>query len=84
MQTGSYANRHASEEYQEYSWNHSISETVNALIKHGLKIEHLNEFPFSCYNCFNNLLQGDDGYWRIERLENKIPLMYSIRSVKVH
>lgn len=81
-QTGTYTDRNAPIQYKEYSWNHSISEVLNALISNGLTITHFNEFNFSCYNCFNNMVQGQDGYWRIKGIENKIPMMYSVKAVK--
>jgi len=81
-QSGTYTDRHADIHYKEYSWNHSISEVLNMLIKHGLIIQHFNEFNFSCYNCFNNVVQGEDGYWRVKGLENKIPMMYSVKAIK--
>ena len=37
---------------------------------------------YSCYNCFNNMVQGEDGYWRVNGLENKLPMMYSVKAVK--
>jgi SAM-dependent methyltransferase len=81
-QTGSYTDKNAPIHYKEYSWNHSLSEVLNALIKHGLRIQFFNEFNFSCYNCFNNLIQGEDGFWRVKGLEDKIPMMYSIKAIK--
>jgi SAM-dependent methyltransferase len=81
-QTGSYADRYSDTHYKEYSWNHGISEVLNALIKHGLTIGHFNEFNYSCYDCFNKTVLGNDGYWRIKGLENKIPMMYSVKAVK--
>ena len=81
-QSGTYADRNADIHYKEYSWNHSISEVLNSLIKHGLTIQHFNEFNYSCYDCFNNVIQGEDGYWRVKGLENKIPMMYSVKAVK--
>ncbi len=81
-QTGTYTNRDADIHYSEYSWNHSISEVLNALIKYGLNIQHFNEFSYSNYNCFNKTVKGEDGFWRIAGLENKIPMMYSVKAVK--
>jgi len=82
LQTGTYTDRNAVIDYEEYSWNHSLSEVVNSLIKYDLQIQHLNEFPFSSVNCFNNVVQGEDGYWRVKGLEDKIPMMYSVKAVK--
>ena len=58
---GTYTDRKASIHYTEYSWNHSLSEILNALIGKGLKIQSFDEYPYSYYNCFNNLVQGSDG-----------------------
>lgn len=79
---GTYADRNAAIKNAEYSWNHSLSEVLNALISHGLKIEFLNEFPYSPYNCFQNTVKGADGNWRIKNLENLIPMVYSIKATK--
>ncbi len=80
--SGTYTDRSAPIEYREYSWNHSLSEVINALIGHGLQIESLNEFPFSCYNCFSNLEQGTDGFWSVKGMDRKMPMMYSLRAIK--
>ncbi len=80
--SGTYTDRDANIHFTEYSWNHSLSEVINSLLGQGLQINHLNEFNFSYYNCFNNLEQGEDGYWRVKGLENKIPMMYSIKAIK--
>jgi len=80
---GTYAARDAAITYKEYSWNHSLSEVINALIKNGLQIKYLDEFSYSYYNCFNNTIQAEDGNWRIKGLEDKIPMMYTIQATKV-
>lgn len=79
---GSYTDRDADIRYTDYSWNHSLSEVVNSLIKQGLQIEFLNEYPFSPYNCFDKTVLGADGNYRVQGLENIIPMMYSIKAVK--
>ncbi|MFN4257255.1 MAG: class I SAM-dependent methyltransferase [Saprospiraceae bacterium] len=81
-QTGSYADRYANISYKEYGWNHSLSEVVNALIRNGLRIEFLNEYPYSPYNCFSRMARGGDGNYRIQGLENIIPMVYSIKASK--
>jgi ubiquinone/menaquinone biosynthesis C-methylase UbiE len=66
----------------EYSWNHALSETINALIQADLKIEFLNEFPFSPYNIFPDMYKEDDGYWRMKKFGEKLPLLFSIKAKK--
>jgi 2-polyprenyl-3-methyl-5-hydroxy-6-metoxy-1,4-benzoquinol methylase len=82
-QTGTYADRDADIQYKEYSWNHSLSEVLTALLDHGLIIQQFDELNYSYYNCFTNTILGDDGYWRIKGLENKIPMMYAVKAIKM-
>ena len=78
---GTYTDRKANITGKEYSWNHSISEVLNALIKAGLKIELFNEYMYSPYPNFSNTIQGTDGNWYIKGMEGKIPMVYSVRAV---
>ncbi len=79
---GTYTDRDADIKGKEYSWNHSISEVLNALIGAGLSITSFNEFMYSPYPCFNNVTETADGNWHIKGMEGKIPMVYSIRAVK--
>jgi ubiquinone/menaquinone biosynthesis C-methylase UbiE len=79
---GTYTDRKADIKGKEYSWNHSISEVLNALIKQGLQIQRFNEFMYSPYANFSNTVQGKDGNWYIKGMEGKIPMVYSVRAVK--
>ena len=67
---------------KEYSWNHSISEVLNALINAGLKIEFFNEYTFSPYSNFKNSVETEPGKWHIKGMEGKIPMVYSLREEK--
>ena len=79
---GTYTDRNADIKGKEYSWNHSISEVLNALIGAGLKIEFLNEHMYSPYACFRNLVETETGNWHIKGMEGKIPMVYSLRARK--
>jgi 2-polyprenyl-3-methyl-5-hydroxy-6-metoxy-1,4-benzoquinol methylase len=78
---GTYTDREADIRAKEFSWNHSISEVLNALIKHGLKIESFNEFNYSPYNCFKNMVE-ENGRFYIRGMEKKIPMVYSLKAMK--
>jgi SAM-dependent methyltransferase len=67
---------------KEYSWNHSISEVLNALINAGLKIELFNEHMYSPYSNFANTVETEKGKWQIKGMEGKIPMVYSVKAVK--
>jgi 2-polyprenyl-3-methyl-5-hydroxy-6-metoxy-1,4-benzoquinol methylase len=79
---GTYTDRNAGIRAKEYSWNHSISEVLNALLRQNLRLEFFNEFSYSPYPCFNNVVQGPDGNWRVHGLEDKIPMVYSLKMEK--
>jgi 2-polyprenyl-3-methyl-5-hydroxy-6-metoxy-1,4-benzoquinol methylase len=81
---GTYTDRNADIKAKEYGWNHSISEVLNALIAHGMHIDFFNEHMHSPYPCFNNLVQNKDGNWWIKGLEDKIPMVYSVKATKPH
>lgn len=79
---GTYTDRNADIKGKEYSWNHSISEVLNALIGAGLKIEMFNEYMYSPYPCFSNIVELETGKWHIKGLEGKIPMVYSVMATK--
>ena len=80
--SGTYSDRNAAITAKEYSWNHSLSEVINALIKHGLQIDFFDEYLYSPYNCFNNTVEDGQGNFQIIGLENKIPMVYSLKATK--
>lgn len=75
-----YANPEKSLDHREYSWNHSLSDVVNALCDQGLVIQELNEYPFSSYDCFANLEVDAQGYYWEKHRRGKMPLMFSIKA----
>ena len=81
-ESGTYADRNSEIEATTISWNHPISEILNALITNGLAINSFNEFDYSPYNCFNNTEEFESNKFRIKHFENKIPMVYSIKAIK--
>jgi SAM-dependent methyltransferase len=67
---------------KEYSWNHSLSEVLNALINAGLTIEMFNEHMYSPYPNFTNSVETEKGKWYIKGMEGKIPMVYSVKAIK--
>ncbi len=79
---GTYGDREAAIKIKDYSWNHPISEVVNALISHGMEIRFINEFDYSPYDCFPNTVKNEEGNFYIKGFENKLPMVYSIKAVR--
>lgn len=77
---GTYTDPGADIRAKEYSWNHSISEVLNALLKQGLQLEFFNEFMYSPYPNFNNTVRGEGDKWYIKGMEEKIPMVYSLKA----
>ena len=80
--SGTYSDRDAPIKSIEHGWNHSFTEIIGALLKHNLQILQFNEYPFSPCNCFNNMEKGADDMYRIKGMDEKMPMMYSIKAVK--
>jgi 2-polyprenyl-3-methyl-5-hydroxy-6-metoxy-1,4-benzoquinol methylase len=77
-QNGTYADKKADLTITDVSWNHSISEVLNSLIKNGLEINSFDEIDYSPYNCFNKTFEFEPKKYRIKHLDDKIPMVYSI------
>jgi 2-polyprenyl-3-methyl-5-hydroxy-6-metoxy-1,4-benzoquinol methylase len=75
---GSYANRESDEPVKSVWWNHSLSELMNALLRHDLRLKHFEEYDYSCYNCFPNLIEESKGVYRPKKVGNMLPMMYSL------
>ena len=81
-EVGTYADREAAIHQEYVMWNHSMSDVINNLIRHGLRINSLNEFNYSPYNCFLNTEEFAPGKFRVKHLGNKIPMVYSVEATK--
>jgi len=65
------------------TWAHPLSNVINALIKAGISIEQFSEYPYSPYNCLDNVEQREDGnYYRVSQGQ-RVPLVYSIVGKKI-
>ena len=81
-ESGTYADRYSKIEAKTITWNHPISETLNALITNGIVLNSFNEYDYSPYNCFNNTEEFEPNKFRIKTFENKIPMVYYIKGTK--
>jgi 2-polyprenyl-3-methyl-5-hydroxy-6-metoxy-1,4-benzoquinol methylase len=82
IETGSYANRNAPLKNEYIGWNHNTGEVLNSLIKSGLTINSFDEYDYSPYNAFKNMVESGPGQFRIKGLDNKLPLVFSLVATK--
>lgn len=79
---GSYAAPDAPVHSVSYQWAHSMGEIINALIRAGLRIESLYEYPFVGWAMFPWMQRRQDGLWELPPGQQGIPLMYAIKASK--
>ncbi|MEO6405358.1 MAG: class I SAM-dependent methyltransferase [Ferruginibacter sp.] len=82
VETGTYADKDAGITSETISWNHSLSEVMNSLLAQKIKILSFNEYDYSPYSCFKGMTEIAPGKFRISHLQNKIPMVYSIKAIK--
>lgn len=75
---GTYADKSADISQSYVTWNHSMSEVISSLINNLLDLLEIQEYDYSPYNCFNKTIEFEQKKYRIEHLDNKIPMVYSI------
>lgn len=81
--TGTYADHKAGIQGIEHFWNHSISEVMMPLIGQGLQVLDFQEFDFSPYNCFPNLIQREPGRYVLGNLGVRLPHVFSLKMQKM-
>ncbi len=81
-ENGTYADKKADITQSSVCWNHGLSEVLNNLISNGVEINSLEEHDYSPYNCFNKTIEFEPKKYRIEHLDDKIPMVYSITATR--
>jgi SAM-dependent methyltransferase len=75
---GSYADRDADFIADSYAWQHTFAEIVGSLLKHGLQIRRLQEYPVVAWKALEFMEEGEEGLWRLPPGAGDIPLMFSL------
>ncbi|MEN9987317.1 MAG: hypothetical protein RLZZ585_356 [Bacteroidota bacterium] len=80
--SSSYANKEIQITDTTITWNHGLSEVYQALQKAGLIVNHFSEYPFSPYDCLNDLIEVEPNRFQVKHLVNKIPMVYALTALK--
>ena len=83
IETGTYADKDADIQERCVCWNHGIGEVVMSLINSGLAISHLHEYCYAPYPFVDNCVEYSPGKFRIVHFEDKFPLVYSLKAIKM-
>jgi len=77
-ESGTYADKNAEISQSSVNWNHSMGEVIGSLLNNSMGILDFQEYDYSPYNVFPNIIEFEPKKFRIKHLENKIPMVYSI------
>lgn len=80
---GTYTDWNADIQGKTYAWFHTFGEVINALVKAGLIIEYIHEFPFTMYNQFPGLMKKNkQGQYVLKNPDMQMPLLFSLKATK--
>ncbi|MFY7989217.1 MAG: SAM-dependent methyltransferase, partial [Fluviicola sp.] len=79
---GTYADRSAEISNESISWNHGLAEVVSALLKQKLHLNQFEEYDYSPFACFPDVVLEGPEIYRTAHLGNKIPMTYSLVMTK--
>ncbi len=65
-----------------YGWNHGIGETIDALIRAGLRIDRVEEYDECEWQGLPMMVLEEDGMWRLPDRRDRLPLMWSVLATK--
>lgn len=80
LEESSYAAPDESVDLPSFTWSWGIGDVVQSLLKAGLVIEALREFPWSPYPCLPYLVEVGPRRWALPDLEGLVPLAWSVRA----
>jgi SAM-dependent methyltransferase len=75
---GTYTENCDGTEHEFAVWSHPISDVIAALLSVGLIINNFQEYDYSPYNCFENMLEKQPGRYYLEHKNQHVPLVYSL------
>ncbi len=78
---GTYADRDAPIQKKEYFWCHGLSEVMSPLLRHNLRLLEFKEFPYSPYDCFENMTEMEPGKY-VFKAEISLPHVFSLKMRK--
>ena len=61
----------------DYEWSPRMGEIITGLIDAGLRIEFMREYPFTCYQHFNFLVEKESVKWYLPDEMPSIPLTFT-------
>jgi SAM-dependent methyltransferase len=68
---------------RNYEWIHPLSDIIGGLRAHGMMLDWLHEHNALTWDLFPNMVEGEDGLYRLPGGFPQLPLSFSLRAVKL-
>jgi SAM-dependent methyltransferase len=65
-----------------HEWSHSISEIVGGALRAGLRIDAVHEDEFADWQAFPDMIEGEDGQFRMPPGTPRIPFYFILQATK--
>jgi SAM-dependent methyltransferase len=79
---GNYADPEARYSSSVHSWQHEMSAVVMALVRAGLRIEAMREYPFAPWQALACLVEVEPDRWTVPAGKPQLPLTFALRATK--
>lgn len=79
---GSYTDGAEEEDFTYVAWNQPLSDVLTALLQAGLQLQTFQEYDYTPYDVFPDLVEAEPGKYRFRSLERKFPFLYSLTALK--
>jgi SAM-dependent methyltransferase len=80
--SGSYTDGSESVQSTEVGWNHSTGEVLTALLDRGLVLESFQEYDYSPWACFDNIVETGKQQYQFKGLEGMLPISFGLKARK--
>lgn len=79
---GTYTDFNAKIQHKEYFWTHSLADVIDPLVQRKFQLLEFKEFPYSPYNCFENMVELPDGNYVYRGPDISLPHIFSLKMQK--
>jgi SAM-dependent methyltransferase len=79
---GSYTDGGKEEDIEYVAWNQPLTDVLNALLKAGMTLKKFEEYDYTPYDVFPDLIESEPRKYRFKDLGTKFPFLYGIVAEK--
>ncbi len=65
-----------------YNWQHTFGDIITSLIKVGLKIQEVKEYPYTFFPQYPFMEEKNKGIWTFKDDKYNLPMVFTIKAIK--